>query len=38
MFHPKIEENGMLASGSLFDKWDSKNDLINVFYAIENIL
>jgi ubiquitin-protein ligase len=38
MFHPNIEENGMLASGALFDKWDSQYDMIIVFYAIENIL
>jgi ubiquitin-protein ligase len=38
MFHPNIEENGMLASKALFEKWDFINDLIVLFSGIKHIL
>ena len=38
MFHPNIEENGMLASKALFEKWDFINDLIMLFSGIKHIL
>ena len=38
MFHPNIDDNGILDIYTLFETWNQHYDLIKLFYSIKCII